>query len=60
MTTMNLSSTLTVEGSIPECSVVEYKLLNASVTSGYDFHASQADRFPFPKKQDTVSHPVIA
>lgn len=31
---------------------------NAWVTSGYDFQASHADFFPFPKNADVVSQPV--
>ena len=33
---------------------------NVSVTSGKISHACQADFFPFPKKQEVVSHPVNA
>ncbi len=35
-------------------------LANVFVTSGNDFHASQAIFFPRPQKDDTVSHPVNA
>jgi hypothetical protein len=33
---------------------------NVGVTSGKISHACQADFFPFPKKQEVVSHPVSA
>ncbi len=31
---------------------------NASLTSGKEFHASHADLFVFPNKEDVLSHPV--
>ena len=39
-------------------SFTAFRLTKASVASGKQFQASQADFFPLPEKLDTVSHPV--
>lgn len=52
-TTLNRSRSLKMKTSL--CS---WSRGNASVSSGNDFHASQADFVALPKNQEVVSHPV--